>query len=146
VVRNWCPELLVKTLSGLAGAISSLAPTLSSLSPPLLASTSLDRFFRLHSTYDPRNALTDGSNRKGEVLAKVWVKSAASCVAWDGKVPAPRDVLDEEDEHEHDIWAELQDVGEENDTSLSVINSTSKGSDGEEGELNRSTNKKKKIR
>ena len=120
-------------LLGLAGAISSMTPTLSSLSPPLLASTSLDRFFRLHSTYDPRSNIGESST-KGKVLAKVWVKSAAGCVAWDGKVPTFGGVPDEQDDDDHDIWAGMQNVGEENDSAI--------GSDNED---DCATSKKRKV-
>ena len=129
----------MKLLLGLAGAITSMTPALSSVSPPLFASTSLDRFFRLHSTYELRGN-AEASSTKGEVLAKLWVKSVAGCVAWDGKAPAPKEAIDEQDEDDQDIWARMQDVGEGNDTSTSVS-----GSDDEDEGRKSTTNKKKKV-
>ncbi|KAF8522312.1 hypothetical protein BU17DRAFT_87400 [Hysterangium stoloniferum] len=98
--------------SGLAGAITSIASTTSSHSPPLLASTSLDRFFRLHSTG------VDGG--RGDVLAKEWVKTTPSCVVWDEcreETLAGDDI--EEDEDEGDIWEKMKGVGEEEDLTSS---------------------------
>jgi ribosome biogenesis protein NSA1 len=127
--------------TGIAGAISSLSSTTSSLSPPLLASTSLDRFFRLHSAYQPPQNTGAPVDQKGEVLVKVWVKSAAGCVAWDGRadVVSVRDEQAEgEDEEEGDVWAGMQDVGEdENDYSNSSQSE-------DEGRIQK--NKKRKTR
>jgi ribosome biogenesis protein NSA1 len=121
----------------MAGTISSLAPTVFSLSPPLLASTSLDRFFCLYSTYEPQN-----NGRKGEVLAKTWVKSAAGCVAWDGRLPAPGNgATDGNEDDEYDVWAGMENVGEGGD-NLNI----GSGSDDEDEERSLANNKKKKVR
>lgn len=100
----------------------------------MLASTSLDRFFRLHSTYETQNK---GNGKKGDVLAKIWVKSAASCVAWDQKLPVEQGDVLEEHEDVHDIWAGMQNVGGEHDITS--------GSDSEDDGRRTINNKRKKI-
>ncbi|KAF8590577.1 hypothetical protein K439DRAFT_1644695 [Ramaria rubella] len=105
--------------NGLAGAICSLTPTMPSLSPPLLASTSLDRFFRLHSTCSsvPDNGK---ANKKGEVLTKVWMKSIATCVVWDRCAfdnSIKEGALGYQDEDDQDLWATMQNVDDDDDNS-----------------------------
>lgn len=97
----------------------------------------MDRFFRLHTTYVPGN---ESDGKKGEVLAKAWVKSAAGCVAWDGKLPTlANGAIDEIDDDDHDVWAGMQDVGEESDTPGPSVDN---GSDHEDKE--RSSTKRRR--
>jgi len=59
-------------------------------------------------------------DKKGEVLAKSWVKSAATCVVWDGVIRAEEMRAQEiessgNDQDEGDVWAGMQDVGDDDD-------------------------------
>ncbi|KAH9066430.1 hypothetical protein EDB87DRAFT_1679166 [Lactarius vividus] len=63
---------------GIAGAITSMAP-----SPAGLASTALDRYARVHSTFSPPAEAGQPQNNKGTVLERVYLKSIPTCVVWD---------------------------------------------------------------
>ncbi|KAI0046124.1 hypothetical protein FA95DRAFT_1494459 [Auriscalpium vulgare] len=62
---------------GLAGAVTSIAP-----SPTNLASSALDRYVRVHSTFPPAEPGTQQDN-KGAVLEKVFARSIPTVVVWD---------------------------------------------------------------
>jgi hypothetical protein len=101
-----------------------------------VASTSLDRFFRLHSAYPPTNRGVP-IDRKGEIVAKAWIKSAATCVAWDGRIwekGVEGQEVEGGDAEDGDVWAAMQDVGDGD------------GSDSESDEGRERTRKKKKTR
>jgi len=66
---------------GLSGAVTSIAP-----SPSLLASTSQDRFLRLHSTFPPPEVAGQQQEQKGEVLDKLFTKTIPTVVVWDRDV------------------------------------------------------------
>lgn len=106
---------------------------------PSLASTSLDRMVRLHSTVPPPVAQVKAngkeqvkrpavSNKRGQVIASVFTggPAAVACV-WDGKVPTIEESAEdnlragkgngeeaeseEEDDDEDEIWDEMDQVG-----------------------------------
>lgn len=91
---------------GIAGTICSIASTSSLLSHPVLVSVSLDRYLRLHST--PHTG-------KGKTLEKLWIKSAAQCVAWDGNAISMNAQIDEhfESDNEDNIWHGIPNVEDE---------------------------------
>jgi ribosome biogenesis protein NSA1 len=97
------------TSSGIMGAVSSMA-----LSPHFLASVSLDRFARIHSTYplpsDPRHR----QEKKGEVIDKVFVHTLPSVIVWDRHDDSKTTVKDPEqaDKGDEDIWNVMENVGE----------------------------------
>ncbi|KIJ44106.1 hypothetical protein M422DRAFT_228749 [Sphaerobolus stellatus SS14] len=118
---------IMYTYSGLAGSIASIAPTSSAFQTPLLASSSLDRFFRLH---------TAPSSQKGAVLIKEWIKSTAQCVVWDGDMSSSKDAPkeDEDTDSDEDVWNGIPNVEDDNS-----------GSDSEsEGETETRKKKRKK--
>jgi ribosome biogenesis protein NSA1 len=97
---------------GIAGAITSMAP-----SPAGLISTSLDRYARVHSTYQPPPEAGQPQDEKGTVLEKVYMKTIPTCVVWDGVTDED---VDEDDDHQpgmrlgggdgddEDVWAGMQ--------------------------------------
>ncbi|EIM89890.1 uncharacterized protein STEHIDRAFT_36630, partial [Stereum hirsutum FP-91666 SS1] len=97
---------------GISGAITSLAP-----SPTHLASTALDRYTRIHSTFAPPAQAGQAQENKGQVLESVYVKSIPTVVVWDQDTDA-----DEEDEvknkgadgeDDEDLWEGMEDVEDE---------------------------------
>lgn len=63
--------------TGISGAVMSLAP-----SPSVLASSSLDRYARIHSFFPPPPP-GEQQEHKGEVLEKIYMKSIPTVVVWD---------------------------------------------------------------
>ena len=73
-----CYEFVVRP--AISGAVNSIAIT-----PTHLASTSLDRFFRLHPAYAPPTVAGSQTQaqHKGETVVKVFMKSTPTAVVWD---------------------------------------------------------------
>jgi ribosome biogenesis protein NSA1 len=100
------PSLDLSWHQGISGAVNSIAPA-----PSVLASTALDRFSRIHSTYPPP-APGAQLERKGEVLSKVFMNSIPTVVRWDQDMPTKStsqgdQVADSEDD---EIWDTLKHV------------------------------------
>lgn len=95
---------------GFAGAVTSIAP-----SPSLMASTALDRFSRIHSTFAPPPEAGQQQEKKGEILDKIFMTNTPTVVVWDQDVtlPAP-DTTGPED----DIWDNMVNVDDESDDEL----------------------------
>ncbi|KII88580.1 hypothetical protein PLICRDRAFT_629267 [Plicaturopsis crispa FD-325 SS-3] len=96
---------------GISGAVTSIAP-----SPSLLASTALDRYARIHSTFAPPAKVGEQQERKGQVLEKVFMKSTPTVVVWDGEENAIRvNSVEEGEEEGGDVWEGMENVGEDSD-------------------------------
>jgi ribosome biogenesis protein NSA1 len=77
VISGQTLQLFNTKLSGLSGAVVSLAA-----SPSLLASSSLDRYARIHSVFPPPQP-GQQQEHKGEVLEKIYLKSIPTTIVWD---------------------------------------------------------------
>ncbi|KAG8706585.1 hypothetical protein FRC09_002337 [Ceratobasidium sp. 395] len=86
---------------GLAGATSSFAP----VSTNFLASVSLDRMFRIHSTFSPPPQPNEQQLKKGAVLAQEFLKSTPTAIAWD-KYENEHKVT--EPDGDEDVWEGMQ--------------------------------------
>ncbi|TFL06946.1 WD40-repeat-containing domain protein [Pterulicium gracile] len=95
---------------GLSGAVTSIAP-----SPSFLASASLDRLCRVHSTVaPPREAKVNGSGDKGDVVDKVYMTTTPTVVVWDGRDEGKSKSALEEEEEE-DVWEGMENIEDEDD-------------------------------
>lgn len=95
---------------GLSGAVASIAP-----SPSFLASASLDRLCRVHSTVaPPREAKVNGSGDKGDVVDKVYMTTTPTVVVWDGRDEGKSKSALEEEEEE-DVWEGMENIEDEDD-------------------------------
>ncbi|KAH9946206.1 uncharacterized protein BXZ73DRAFT_37265 [Epithele typhae] len=99
----------IYTYKGFAGVVSSAA-----CAGSFLASTSDDRFLRLHSTFAPPSEVGQQQDHKGEVLSKVYMKVVPTVVAWDG-LTEPKDIRPAEGDEDaaDDIWETMQAVDSE---------------------------------
>ncbi|CAA7271744.1 unnamed protein product [Cyclocybe aegerita] len=88
---------------GFSGAVTSI-----SASPKVMASASLDRNARVHSTFPP--PLTSGNNQdgRGEVLGKWYLATVPTVVVWDKRAMSPRN--DEHGDDNDDVWDNLENV------------------------------------
>ncbi|KAG9318437.1 hypothetical protein JVU11DRAFT_528 [Chiua virens] len=92
---------------GISGAVNSLA-----IAPSLLASVSLDRFTRIHSTFPPAAEGKQQEDR-GTVLEKIYMTTVPTVVIWgQGAVDNSRTIADQD---EGDIWEKMKQVGEKNE-------------------------------
>src|ERR1700753_1325208 len=76
---------------GVLGAVTSIAPAPSGH----IASISLDRLFRLHTTFPPppKPSATSQDQHKGATVCKEFMKSVPTVIVWDGEdeIPIRRD-------------------------------------------------------
>ncbi|KAF8077995.1 hypothetical protein FPV67DRAFT_1402757 [Lyophyllum atratum] len=84
---------------GLSGTVTSVAP-----SPSILASTALDRYVRIHSTFPPPGQVGQQQEQKGEVLDKVYMKSIPTVIVWNHAVKVTP-IAAPEDE---DVWENME--------------------------------------
>jgi len=89
--------------TGFAGAVISLAPSSS-----VLASSSLDRYARIHSCFPPPQPAQQQVH-KGEVLEKIYMKSIPTVIVWDknetfaGNRPSAPN-------HDDDVWEAMEHI------------------------------------
>ena len=97
----------------MSGAINGISAAL----PSTLASTSLDRYFRYHSTFPPPGTAGQNQTHKGAVLGKIYLKSIPTCVVWDGVTEGNiQGAPTEEDQEEDDEWAGMQSVDDDDES------------------------------
>ncbi|KAF8559531.1 hypothetical protein OG21DRAFT_1502774, partial [Imleria badia] len=90
---------------GISGAVHSLA-----VAPSFLASVSLDRFARIHSTFPPATEVGKQQEQKGAVLDKVYMTTVPTVVIWDESAVGNLHANTEEDDG--DIWEQMKRVDE----------------------------------
>ena len=112
------PHLLVLMIrAGLSGSIDSLAAATGS-NVSVLASTSLDRYFRLHSTVPLPDEAGGKLDHKGHVIGKLFLKSTPTAVVWaDQGFASSSKAADDHKVAEDTVWDNMErtsDVEEEN--------------------------------
>ena len=84
----------------------------------MLASTSLDRYFRLHSTVPLPDVAGGKLDHKGHVIGKLYIKSTPTAVVWaDEGLAPPSKAADDYKAAEDTEWDNMErasDVEEEN--------------------------------
>lgn len=90
---------------GISGAVNSLA-----VAPSFLASVSLDRFTRVHSTFPPASEVGKQQEQKGVVLEKVYMTTTPTVVIWDQNDMGNLRTNAEEDDG--DVWEQMKHVGD----------------------------------
>lgn len=78
-----------------------------------LASTSQDRFLRLHSTFPPPIQVGQSQEQKGEVLDKLYMKTVPTCVVADSSstISTQGEAEGEsEGDDEEAVWAGMEDA------------------------------------
>jgi len=91
---------------GISGVVNSLA-----VAPSFLASVSLDRFTRIHSTFPPATEAGKQQEAKGTVLDKVYMTTIPTVVVWDQSASGIPHANTEEEEG--DIWERMKRVEEQ---------------------------------
>lgn len=91
--------------------MTSIAP-----SPNFVASTSLDRFARIHSTSEPPQEVGHQVDKKGAVLEKIFTKSIPTVVVWDKSVESGVEkmgvVEGETEDEDENIWDGMENVAD----------------------------------
>ncbi|KAG6818157.1 hypothetical protein H0H87_000062 [Tephrocybe sp. NHM501043] len=95
---------------GISGAVVSIAPSTS-----FLASASLDRYVRVHSTFSPPKQVGQQQEHQGEVLDKIFMKSTPTVITWDHATLQEPAVPTQEDD---DVWETMVTTGVDSDDDL----------------------------
>ncbi|KIJ69458.1 hypothetical protein HYDPIDRAFT_79428, partial [Hydnomerulius pinastri MD-312] len=95
---------IVYGYKGISGAVNSVAAA-----PAFLASVSLDRYTRIHSTFPPPVEVGKQQSEKGTILEKVYMTTVPTVVIWDQSVGKPMETAEDED---GDVWEQMENVGE----------------------------------
>ncbi|KAF9532933.1 hypothetical protein CPB83DRAFT_846612 [Crepidotus variabilis] len=94
---------------GISGAVTSIAS-----SPTFMASTSLDRFGRIHSTIAPPAKAGAHQEKRGEVLDKIFMNTTPTVVVWDQCTTATKNKLQPNEEvsedDEEDTWNQMENI------------------------------------
>lgn len=99
---------------GLSGSIDSLSAADSNAS--VLASTSLDRYFRLHSTVPLPDEAGGKLDHKGHVIGKLYLKSTPTVVTWADQGLAPSNTAADNDKAAEDtVWDNMERVSDAED-------------------------------
>lgn len=84
----------------------------------VLASTSLDRYFRLHSTVPLPDGVGGKLDHKGHIVGKLYMKSTPTAVVWaDQEFAPPSKAANDDKVAEDTVWDDMErasDVEEEN--------------------------------
>ncbi|KAK0450809.1 hypothetical protein EV421DRAFT_1775329 [Armillaria borealis] len=102
---------------GISGTVTSITP-----SPTVLASASLDRYFRLHGTVPPPSEIGHNSEDKGQVLDKVYSKSTPTVIVWDGDTAAVSRADASAGNEDDAVWDAMENIDERNDDSDNELN------------------------
>ncbi|KAK0240194.1 hypothetical protein EDD85DRAFT_824627 [Armillaria nabsnona] len=102
---------------GISGTVTSIAP-----SPSVIASASLDRYFRLHSTVPPPSEIGHNSEDKGQVLDKIYTKSIPTVIVWDGDTAAVSRADASAGNEDDAVWDAMENVNERNEDSDNEFN------------------------
>lgn len=110
VIRSSHQCYVVNYFSGLQGAITSIASPQNNF----IASTSRDRFFRLHTAPPPPLTAGQQTEERGEVLGRLYTKSVSTSVVY-APVDATNDsdgIEEGGDEEDEDVWAGMKEADE----------------------------------
>jgi ribosome biogenesis protein NSA1 len=74
-----------------------------------MASTALDRYTRIHSTFPPPAEIGKQQERKGDVLDKIFTKSIPTVIVWD-QDQAAKSVTPVSQVEEDDVWENMEHI------------------------------------
>lgn len=90
---------------GISGAVTSISPS----STIQMVSTSLDRYFRIHTIVPPPSRSGSNVERKGEVVEKTYLTSVPTVTVWDQVELSKTTIGDNTSEHD-DLWDQMEHV------------------------------------
>jgi ribosome biogenesis protein NSA1 len=81
----------------------------------LLASVSLDRFARIHSTFPLPTEPGKQQEKRGQVIEKFYVQTTPTVIVWDEVADSIRGEQEAEndDDEDDDVWNLMEDAGHE---------------------------------
>jgi ribosome biogenesis protein NSA1 len=74
-----------------------------------MVSTSLDRYFRVHTVVPPPSQSGSNLERRGEIVGKTYLTSVPTVIVWDQLEESERIIDDDTSEHD-DLWDQMEHV------------------------------------
>ena len=90
---------------GISGAVTSISPS----STTHMVSTSLDRYFRIHTVVHPPSRPGSNLARKGGTIEKTYLTSVPTVVVWDQQKTSKATIDDNTLEHD-DLWDQMEHI------------------------------------
>lgn len=91
-------------LPGMSGAVTSISAS----STIHMVSTSLDRYFRIHTVVPPPSQTGSNLERRGGIIEKTYLTSVPTAVVWDQQTAAVDNTTFLEDDD--DLWDKMKHV------------------------------------
>ena len=90
---------------GISGAVTSISPS----STTQMVSTSLDRYFRIHTVVPPPSRPGSNLERKGGIIEKTYLTSVPTVIVWDQQKTSKTAMDDNTLEHD-DLWDQMEHI------------------------------------
>ena len=90
---------------GISGAVTSISPS----STTHMVSTSLDRYFRIHTVVPPPSRPGSNLERRGETIEKTYLTSVPTVIVWD-QLETNKTTIDDITSEHDDIWDQMEHV------------------------------------
>lgn len=90
---------------GISGAVTSISPS----NTTYMVSTSLDRYFRIHTVVPPPSRPGSNLERRGEIIEKAYLTSVPTVIVWDQQKTSKTTIDDNTLEHD-DLWDQMEHV------------------------------------
>jgi ribosome biogenesis protein NSA1 len=74
-----------------------------------MVSTSLDRYFRIHTVVPPPSRPGSNLERKGEIIEKTYLTSVPTVTVW-GPVETSKTTIDDNIPEHDDLWDQMEHV------------------------------------
>ena len=91
---------------GMSGAVTSISPS----STTHMVSTSLDRYFRIHTVVPPPSQPGSNLERRGGIIEKTYLTSVPTVVVWDQQ-KANKTSMNDNTSEDDDVWDRMEHVG-----------------------------------
>ena len=103
----YCRSVHLIYLLGISGAVTSISPS----STTQMVSTSLDRYFRIHTVVLPPSRPGSNLERKGGTIEKTYLTSVPTVILWDQQKKSETTIDSDDNTLEHDdLWDRMEHV------------------------------------
>ncbi|KAF8797980.1 hypothetical protein BYT27DRAFT_7178293 [Phlegmacium glaucopus] len=97
---------ILYSYKGMSGAVTSISPS----STIHMVSTSLDRYFRIHTVVPPPSQSGSHLERRGGILEKTYLTCVPTTVVWDQQTTS-KTTMNDNTTYDDDLWDKMEHVG-----------------------------------
>jgi len=96
---------ILYSYKGMSGAVTSMSPS----STTHMVSTSLDRYFRIHTVVPPPSQPGSNLERRGGIIEKIYLTTVPTVVVWDQQ-KTNKTSVDDSTLEDNDLWDRMEHV------------------------------------